>query len=480
MDDTRVYNKANELQTRDVDTDSNIDYTLTHDAVGNLTDDGENNEYIYDAWGRLRFVNNQSQDPVSEYRYNGLNWRIAVSHDTDADDDIDASDIIWYFVHDERWRIVAVYREADANPKEQFDYHAAGQNGLGTASYIDDVILRDKDNSDDWEEAADDTLEERLYYCQNWRHDVVALIDASGGGTQVEHQRYEAYGVPYLFVAGDVTANGTINATDTNQIQTWIDAPSYDVRGDLDLDNDVDATDKSLATANSGKGGGREKLSTHSGNRKGYAGYEFDDSITHMSYHVRHRVLNSTLGQWQQRDSLGYVDGSILYGYVQSNPVTLIDPLGRVSVELIQLPSTFVGEGGTHWNRAYAVRCCRDSYPDPSPEFDACIAGTMTSSPPAGGIFTEDCVGRCTELYPGSTGNPDRERRTACVIGCRAYVFRECGEPTPPEPEPIPEDEPPLQRAARLVVCVLLCVLGCGGNISCVGYCSAFCILYLR
>ena len=344
MDDTRLYNKANELQSRDVDTDSSVDYTLSHDAVGNLTDDGENNEYIYDAWGRLRFVNNQSQVPVSEYRYNGLNWRISVSHDTDSDDDIDDDDIIWYFVHDERWRIVAVYREADANPKEQFNYHAAGQNGIGTASYIDDVILRDRDATNDWEAAADDTLDERLHYCQNWRHDVVALIDAAGGGTQVEHQRYEAYGVPYLFVAGDVTANGTINAADTNQIQTWIDTSAYDPRGDIDLDNDVDATDKSLASANSGKGGGRENLTTHTGNRKGYAGYEFDDSIAHMSYQVRHRVLDSTLGEWTRRDPHESIGAAHPYAYVLGRSLALIDSTGLSSETIIAVETEDHGE----------------------------------------------------------------------------------------------------------------------------------------
>ena len=249
-------------------------------------------------------------------------------------------------------------------PKVQFDYHAAGQNGIGTASYIDDVILRDKDNSDDWEAAADDTLEEPLYYCQNWRHDVVALIDANGVGDQVEHMRYEAYGVPYLFVAGDVTANGTINATDTNQIQTWIDTSAYDARGDLDLDNDVDATDKSLASTNSGKGGGREKLSTHTGNRKGYAGYEFDDSISHMSYHVRHRVLNSTLGQWQVRHPRGPSRNLYLYtfefmlGPKSPPPINLattpnlvgfrLDSIGRI-IDVIQRSVGTPSECVTGW-----------------------------------------------------------------------------------------------------------------------------------
>jgi len=75
MDDSWTFNKANELLTRDVDSDAAVDYTLSHDAVGSLTDDDQYNEYVYDVWGRLRKVNNQSSDPVTEYRYNGLNGR---------------------------------------------------------------------------------------------------------------------------------------------------------------------------------------------------------------------------------------------------------------------------------------------------------------------------------------------------------------------------------------------------------------------
>ncbi|MCC6969121.1 MAG: hypothetical protein IT434_02770, partial [Phycisphaerales bacterium] len=40
VDDTRTHNAANELLTRDTDSNSSVNYTLTHDAVGNLTDDG--------------------------------------------------------------------------------------------------------------------------------------------------------------------------------------------------------------------------------------------------------------------------------------------------------------------------------------------------------------------------------------------------------------------------------------------------------
>jgi len=92
MDDSRDFNKANELLTRDVDSDAAVDYTLSHDAVGSLTDDDQYHEYVYDVWGRLRKVNNQTPNPVSEYRYNGLNRRISMQHDDDADGDLDSAD----------------------------------------------------------------------------------------------------------------------------------------------------------------------------------------------------------------------------------------------------------------------------------------------------------------------------------------------------------------------------------------------------
>jgi len=94
----------------------------------------------------------------------------------------------------------------------------------------------------------------------------------------------------------------------------------------MDLDGDVDATDKTLASKP--KVGGRGRLGGLTGNRKGYAGYEFDDTIAHESYHVRHRVLNSVLGQWGRRDPLGYVDGTALYEYARLNPIVGTDPRG--------------------------------------------------------------------------------------------------------------------------------------------------------
>jgi hypothetical protein len=60
---------------------------------------------------------------VGEYRYNRLNQRIAWHYDIDADADTDSSDNWLYFVHDDRWRIVATFRgngagtTVDATPR---------------------------------------------------------------------------------------------------------------------------------------------------------------------------------------------------------------------------------------------------------------------------------------------------------------------------------------------------------------------------
>jgi hypothetical protein len=91
-------------------------------------------------------------------------------------------------------RIVATFRaddEAPHAPKERFVYHNAGMSGYGSSSYIDGVVLRDRDANTDWAEVSDGVLEERIYCCQNWRHDGVALISSSGG--LIEQLRYSSY-----------------------------------------------------------------------------------------------------------------------------------------------------------------------------------------------------------------------------------------------------------------------------------------------
>jgi YD repeat-containing protein len=155
---------VHELNARDIDNDSSDDYTLGYDAVGNLTDDGESYKYEYDAFGRMRKILDRSDDSlVAEYVYNGLGFMISVHEDTDTDGDVDANDLWYHHAYDERWRMLATYREDDSDPKEEFIVHDAGLDGMGRSAYINGLVCRDKDANTAWTAESDGVLEERLY-----------------------------------------------------------------------------------------------------------------------------------------------------------------------------------------------------------------------------------------------------------------------------------------------------------------------------
>jgi YD repeat-containing protein len=324
-DDDRAHNDVNELETRDVDNDTNPDYTLVYDAVGNLTDDDEEYKYVYDPFGRLRMIKTQSNDLVAEYKYNGLGHMIAVHEDVDINNVVDGDDPWYYPAYDERWRMVASFRNDDTAPKEEWVNQDAGLDGRGGSSYINGVVLRNKDANTAWTSASDGTLEERIYLCQNWRGDVSALVYANGD--QVEQVRYSPYGTPFGLPGGDCDSDGDCDDGDTvdsDQVQAWINATAYDVRGDLDLDGDVDASDSSLLLSAYQAGAlGFEQLSMVQ-NRQGLGGYW----ATHAGTLARNRVLSLSLGCWLSRDVYEYIDNYHLYAYVSSRPVQLVDPLG--------------------------------------------------------------------------------------------------------------------------------------------------------
>jgi RHS repeat-associated protein len=271
------------------------------------------------------------------YRYNGLGYRIQWQYDENINFTLSSSER-FYFLYDDRWRIVATFRDSDASAKESFVYHAAGVAGRGGSSYIDSVILRDKDANTGWTSAADGTLEDRVFYAQNWRADVVAITKSDGQPT--EFIRYTSYGTAQAFAAADVNRDGTVNSTDaTDWSNLYSESPSgaaipvdFDFDGSSFNPDDNDAFTAAYNEAsgwtNGGLGAGGGKLS-RIGNRKGYAGYEYDPAI--VSYHVRHRVYVPEIGRWTKRDPLGYVDGMSVYQYVSSCAILLSDPSGLIS-----------------------------------------------------------------------------------------------------------------------------------------------------
>ncbi len=178
------------------------------------------------------------------------------------------------------------------------------------------------------------------------------------GGLIVEWAKYSAYGIPFSLPGGDTDSDADCDSTDITQIQTWIDAPAYDVRGDINLDGSVDSTDKSLAISNyQATTSGWNVLSAAAvvANRIGYAGYQKDINLD-LS-HVRNRVYSPELGRWTRRDPLGYVDGMSLYDYSSSMPVLRSDAMGLASEDCTK----FI-EGRNQPGELWPEECCCAKY----------------------------------------------------------------------------------------------------------------------
>ncbi|MEW5748974.1 MAG: RHS repeat-associated core domain-containing protein [Candidatus Thermoplasmatota archaeon] len=324
LEDDRTHNKVNELLGRDTDDNGTDNYTLVYDADGNLTDDDETYKYTYDPFGRLCLIQNQSSATVADMEYNGLGHLKSIHADTDDDGDVDASDKWFHAAYDEAWRMVAYYREADDDPKEEFVPAQAGVDGEGGSSYINGVVCRNKDANTAWTDASDGVLEERLFYCQNWRGDVVALVHKNR--LQVESVRYSPYGEPFGLPEPDADSDGDRDAADGTQISAWINQSAYDVRGDVDLDGDVDSTDLDWGTTYGAATLGWGELSWRA-NRMGFAGSEKLANAPRL-YSARNRAYNWNAGRWSSRDPLPYIDGPSLYAFASENPAIHVDPSG--------------------------------------------------------------------------------------------------------------------------------------------------------
>ncbi|MFI4915555.1 MAG: RHS repeat-associated core domain-containing protein [Phycisphaerales bacterium JB060] len=302
------FTNANEWTTRDTDGDGTDDLTLIYDANGNLTDDDKDYVYEYDAWNRLTaiLVRNSSM-MVTEYRYNGLGQRITESDGTDTE----------HLVYDDRWRLISRHDGASDYLEETL-YHHAGLDGYGGASDVDSVLMRRTFLST----GTPQTEDQRWYVLQNWRQDVVAIINEAA--VQRERVFYSPYGRVFGMVAGDTDFDGSYGTGDSTAISGWAaNSHPYRAYADVDLDGTIDATDAGYSTNETM---GWDVLS-RDGSTVGYAGYVQDDYVPTVS-HVRHRVYKSDLGRWVQRDPAGYVDGANLYEYVMSAPQVMRDAYG--------------------------------------------------------------------------------------------------------------------------------------------------------
>ncbi len=213
--ETRANNAVNEIASRVVDSGSPV--SLVYNKAGQLVDDGAK-IYTYDAFGRLRYVHVRSSGArgalIEESRYNGLGHRIGYHSDQDLDAGTDSSDPWIYNVYDDSWRTVAVFKSGDAatKPHERYVYHNAGMDGRGKSSYIDDVILRERDDDVLLTGSASTSLADRMFYLQNWRHDVSVLVRSDG--TIIERPRYTSYGVARTATIADFDHDGVVSDPD--------------------------------------------------------------------------------------------------------------------------------------------------------------------------------------------------------------------------------------------------------------------------
>lgn len=331
-DDDRTHGDANELTGRDTDDNGTDDYTLTFDGLGNPTDDGENYKYEYDVFSRLRKVRDRSDDSlVAEFEYNANGHMTVVHYDVDADGDVDSNDPKYEFAYTDNWQLVEVYHEDDtaSDAKERFVYHAHPY------AHADAIIFRDKDADTAWSDASDETLEERIYYCQNWRGDTCALV--RDDGSLVESVAYSNQAAYFGIPAGDTDGDGDLDSTDVSTIENWARNGPQDQRGDLDLDGDVDFADLTAASNASPITLGYLKLSSV-GNRMGHNGFMRDFAIEDLA-HVRRRAFRIDLGRWIQRDPSGYSDGNNLYQYVRGRSASTTDPSGLITFTLGPAPA---------------------------------------------------------------------------------------------------------------------------------------------
>jgi RHS repeat-associated protein len=317
--------------------------------------------FTYDGSNRLKdvYVPDMTTSPydptagtrVAHFDYDGLGRQVRSVYNTDADGSLDDEDVEWT-PRDFLGRPIGIWRQGPvsggarpcAKPYQLFGYNSTGFRGTGydaSSGILDCPVVRWRDTDNDG------TLDETLYYLQDLRGDITALLDPVSQDI-VERVRYGPTGRPEAFPAADVNFDGKVDGGDKDAFEAALDAftsdpANYDPRADLDRDGDVDAKDEELFFAGYGKFGGLSgnwKLSQGDGltpgstgadagldNRFGWRGYWYDSHL--QKYHVRNRVYDPREGQWLQTDPIGFDAGDQnLYRYCGGEYSMGYDPTG--------------------------------------------------------------------------------------------------------------------------------------------------------
>ncbi len=263
--------------------------TLTYDQAGNLTYDGVYT-YSYDAWHRLVRVTKtyaeapnvlQNGSTVAELSYDGRGRRIVKAVQNSAD--LNATYVYYY----DDQSLVELRNGSDQVLKQHVWGNLAG-------GYVDELVQLavNGDPIADPQFAPNDPDHDfRGYYpLHDANFNVLGLVDDQGD--LVERYEYRPYGERQVYLSSGVNDPDVLAPTQlSRRVETygWVTQP-YGL------------------------------------NEFGHQGLLHDEE-TGLVYN-RARMLHPRLGRFMQRDPLEYIDGSNLYEYVRSNPVTSTDPLG--------------------------------------------------------------------------------------------------------------------------------------------------------
>ncbi|QDU01709.1 tRNA3(Ser)-specific nuclease WapA precursor [Gimesia chilikensis] len=178
LQQTRTSNKVNEIT--DITESSGSSWiTPAYSKAGNMTtiprsvDPTTSFIATYDAWNRLVKITDGS-DTVSEYEYDGRNFRITQKSYTSG-----VLSETRHFYYTDSWQTIEERIDSESSPERQYVW------GL---RYLDDLVLRDRDTT------GDGTLDERLYALQDGNWNVTAICDENGDVQ--ERYAYDSYGAP--------------------------------------------------------------------------------------------------------------------------------------------------------------------------------------------------------------------------------------------------------------------------------------------
>jgi len=155
-----------------------------------------------------------------------------------------------------------------------------------------------------------------------------------GGGTRPARVSYDSYGKARHHRGGDLDGDGKVDGSDQGDLMGVWDTVITDsgYRGDADFNRDGEIDGDDLGSLFGFWGAalpaGQISFTTAGGpdNSIGWDGYVFNPATG--DYIVRWRTYIPALGNWMNRDPLGYVDGPSLYLYASDSPLQFLDPFG--------------------------------------------------------------------------------------------------------------------------------------------------------